>query len=101
MYYWAEWFLFIVQVYRLAAVHYQIIRYSYLTRYSGSCNEISFDKKSASQIVSFKLGKAWKKIIPLSTWCLLQAFWGANWRIIQNMILKYVFSHFINLAPKM
>ena len=41
---------FIAQVYRLSAVHCQMTRYSqrvpgYLTRYSVSANEISFDKK--------------------------------------------------------
>ena len=46
----------IAQVYRLSAVHWQMTRYSqrvpgYLTRYSVSANEISFDKKSANQIV--------------------------------------------------
>ena len=40
----------IAQVYRLSAVHCQMTRYSqrvpgYLTRYSVSANEISFDKK--------------------------------------------------------
>ena len=42
--------VFIAQVYRLSAVHCQMTRYSqrvpgYLTRYSVSANEISFDKK--------------------------------------------------------
>ena len=52
----------IAQVYRLSAVHCQMTRYSqrvpgYLTRYSVSANEISFDKKkSANQIVFFKSG---------------------------------------------
>ena len=51
----------IAQVYRLSAVHCQMTRYSqevpgYLTRYSVSANEISFDKKSANEIVSFKSG---------------------------------------------
>ena len=43
-------YYFIAQVYRLSAVHCQMTRYSqrvpgYLTRYSVSANEISFDKK--------------------------------------------------------
>ena len=46
----------IAQVYWLSAVHCQMTRYTervpgYLTRYSVSANEISFDKKSANQIV--------------------------------------------------
>ena len=45
------WFCIIAQVYRLSAVHCQMTRYSqrvpgYLTRYSVSANEISFDKKN-------------------------------------------------------
>ena len=47
-----QWHLLdiIAQVYRLSAVHCQMTRYSqrvpgYLTRYSVSANEISFDKK--------------------------------------------------------
>ena len=44
------WPHIIAQVYRLSAVHCQMTRYSqrvpgYLTRYSVSANEISFDKK--------------------------------------------------------
>ena len=43
--------IIIAQVYRLSAVHCQMTRYSqrvpgYLTRYSVSANEISFDKKN-------------------------------------------------------
>ena len=37
---------------------------TYLTRYSVSANEICFDKKSATQAVSFKSGLAWKRMIP-------------------------------------
>ena len=53
---WTEWLcgrvlnVFIAQVYKLSTVHCQMTRYSqrvpgYLTRYSVSANEISFDKK--------------------------------------------------------
>ena len=54
-------FTIIAHVYRLSAVHCQMTRYSqrvpgHLTWYSVSANEISFDKKSANQIVSFKSG---------------------------------------------
>ena len=45
-----NWMSIIAQVYRLSVVHCQTTRYSqrvpgYLTRYSVSANEISFDKK--------------------------------------------------------
>ena len=56
-----QWVI-IAQVYRLSAVHCQMTRYSqrvpgYLTWYSVSANEISFDKKkSANEIVSFTSG---------------------------------------------
>ena len=51
----------IAQVYRLSAVHCQMTQYSqmvpgYLIRYSVSANQISFDTKTANQIVSFKSG---------------------------------------------
>ena len=59
----------IVQVYRLSVVHCQVTRYShrvpgYLTWYSVSANEVSFDKKTANQIVSFKSCYARKKYSP-------------------------------------
>ena len=51
---------------------------------------LCWQKKSANEIVSFKSVLAWKRMIPLSTWWLQQAFWRPNWIIIPNMTLKYV-----------
>ena len=50
----------IAQVYRLSAVHCQMTRYSqrvpgYLTRYSVSANEISFDKKISQRDCVFQI----------------------------------------------
>ena len=50
----------IAQVYRLSAVHCQMTRYSqrvpgYLTRYSVSANEISFDKKISQSDCVFQI----------------------------------------------
>ena len=50
----------IAQVYRLSAVHCQMTRYSqgvpgYLTRYSVSANEISFDKKISQSNCVFQI----------------------------------------------
>ena len=52
------------QVYRLSAVHYQMTRYSqrvpsYLTRYSASANEISYDKKISQWdcVLQLRLGQ--------------------------------------------
>ena len=53
-------FSIIAQVYRLSAVHCQMTRYSqrvpgYLTRYSVSANEISFDKKISQSDCVFQI----------------------------------------------
>ena len=52
--------VFIAQVYRLSAVHCQMTRYSqrvpgYLTRYSVSANEISFDNKISQSDCLFQI----------------------------------------------
>ena len=59
----SEWLSIVAQVYRLSAVHCQMTRYSqrvpgYLTRYSVSANEISFDKKisQSDRVFQIKLG---------------------------------------------
>ena len=54
------WSDIIAQVYRLSAVHRQMTRYSqrvpgYLTRYSVSANEISFDKKISQSDCVFQI----------------------------------------------
>ena len=87
----------IAQVYRLSAVHCQMTRYSqgvpgYLTRYSVSANEISFDKKISQWDCVFQIRLGLEENDSLSTWWLQQAFWRPNWRIIQNMTLTYVLS---------
>ena len=60
-------------------------------------------KKSANQIVSFKSGWAWKRMIPLSTWWLQQAFWRPNWWIYSKYYTEicFIFLNDISLAPKM
>ena len=52
--------IIIAQVYRLSAVHCQMTRYSqrvpgYVTRYSVSANEISFDKKISQSDCVFQI----------------------------------------------
>ena len=84
-----EWYYsgIIALVYRLSAVHCQMTRYSqrvpgYLTRYSVSAKKISFDKKISQSdcVFQIRLGLE-ENDSPL---------WRPNWRIIQNMALKYV-----------
>ena len=87
--------LIIAQVYRLSAVHCQMTRYSqrvpgYLTRYSVSANEISFDKKICQWdcVFQIRLGLE-ENDFPLHL-VTSTGFWRPNWRTIQNMALKYV-----------
>ena len=56
----SSWAVIIAQVYRLSAVHCQMTRYSqrvpgYLTRYSVSANEISFDQKISQSDCVFQI----------------------------------------------
>ena len=67
---------------------------------SGPANEISFDKKSANQIVSFNTCLGKKKIILCIHLLIEQAFCRPNWSIIENISPKkdYFFWNGINLA---
>ena len=95
--------LIIAQVYRLSAVHCQMTRYSqrvpgYLTRYSVSANETSFDKKNQQIILCLsnqvRPGRKW---LPSPLGDLNRLFEDPNWWIIQNMTLKYVL--FFKMTP--
>ena len=76
-------FNIIAQVYRLSAVHCQVTRFSqrvpgYLTRYSVSADEISFDKKiSQSDCLSTDV-RPWITLLPLHL-VISTGFMKAKW----------------------
>ena len=98
----------LAQVYRLSAVHWQMTRYSqrvpgYLIWYSVSANEISFDKKISQSDCVFQIRLGLEENDSPLHLVTSTGFLRPNWRIIQNMALKYVlfFLNDISLAPKM
>ena len=88
------WSCIIAQVYILSAVHCQVTRYSqrvlgYLTRYSVSANEISFDKNIQSECVFQLMLGLEEQYSPSPFSDFNSLFEGHIGVFLQNLTLKY------------